>query len=169
MGVDLEMIRRQSNRQLPHAMALVEHAKALAERWNSYNPNEQVPHISVTGHSLGGTLAQATAYQYGLHGVTFNAYGAAELPGIPHNESTNQVINYVRATDVVSAGARHFGNTTILTTQKDIDMLNSYGYDNLPIRDTISMLHCTFLVYHTPSQTSQATPLCSVMNKSLKS
>ena len=130
VGIDLEMIRRQSNRQLPHAMALVEHAKALAERWNSYNPNEQVPNISVTGHSLGGTLAQATAYQYGLHGVTFNAYGAAELPGIPHNESTNQVINYVRATDVVSAGARHFGNTTILTTQKDIDMLNSYGYDN---------------------------------------
>ena len=130
MGVDLEMIRRQSNRQLPHAMALVEHAKALAREWNADNPNEQVPNISVTGHSLGGTLAQATAYQYGLHGVTFNAYGAAELPGIPHNESTNQVINYVRATDVVSAGARHFGNTTILTTQKDIDMLNSYGYDN---------------------------------------
>ena len=130
VGVDLEMIRRQSNRQLPHAMALVEHAKALAREWNADNPNEQVPNISVTGHSLGGTLAQATAYQYGLHGVTFNAYGAAELPGIPHNESTNQVINYVRATDVVSAGARHFGNTTILTTQKDIDMLNSYGYDN---------------------------------------
>ena len=130
MGVDLEMIRRQSNRQLPHAMELVEHARDLAKIWNARHPNEQVPNISVTGHSLGGTLAQATAYQYGLHGVTFNAYGAAELPGIPHNERTNQVINYVRATDVVSAGARHFGNTTILTTQKDIDMLNSYGYDN---------------------------------------
>ena len=51
VGVDLEMVRRQSNRQLPHAMALVEHAKALAREWNADNPNEQVPNISVTART----------------------------------------------------------------------------------------------------------------------
>jgi hypothetical protein len=40
--------------------------------------------VTVTGHSLGGTLAEINAYKFGLHGQTFNSFGAAGLTqGIP--------------------------------------------------------------------------------------
>jgi hypothetical protein len=83
--------------------------------------------ITVTGHSLGGTLAEATAYKFGLHGQTFNAYGAAGLlEGIP--KGGNQVIDNVRATDVVSAASTHFGEVRTFAVQQDIDKLTKDGY-----------------------------------------
>ena len=43
--------------------------------------------ISITGHSLGGALAQLTAADTGLPATTFNAYGAKDLlPLIPPND-----------------------------------------------------------------------------------
>mgnify|MGYP000875886264 FL=1 len=36
-------------------------------------------HVTVSGHSLGGVLAQIEAAQFGLRGATFNAYGAASV------------------------------------------------------------------------------------------
>ncbi len=85
-----------------------------------------VPHVTVTGHSLGGTLAETMAFKYHLHGETFNAFGAAGISGIPHGG--NQVINYVRATDVVSAASAHFGEVRVYATQQDIDALHRSGY-----------------------------------------
>ncbi|BDU18550.1 XVIPCD domain-containing protein [Dyella sp. GSA-30] len=83
--------------------------------------------VTVTGHSLGGTLAEATAYKFGLHGQTFNAYGAAGLlEGIP--KGGNQVIDNVRATDVVSAASAHFGEVRTFAVQQDIDKLTKDGY-----------------------------------------
>ncbi|WP_266168364.1 XVIPCD domain-containing protein [Dyella subtropica] len=83
--------------------------------------------VTVTGHSLGGTLAEITAYRLGLHGETFNAYGAAGLMyGIP--EGGSQVIDHVRATDFVSAASRHFGEVRVYATQEDIDQLTKAGY-----------------------------------------
>ena len=83
--------------------------------------------VTVTGHSLGGTLAEATAYKYGLHGQTFNAYGAAGLlEGIP--KGGDQIIDNVRATDVVSAASAHFGEVRTFAAQQDIDKLTKDGY-----------------------------------------
>lgn len=83
--------------------------------------------ITVTGHSLGGTLAQITAHEFGLSGETFNAYGAANLQhDIP--KGGDQVINHVRATDVVAAASHHFGSVKIYATAEDIDGLMSSGY-----------------------------------------
>ncbi|SFR90215.1 Lipase (class 3) [Dyella sp. OK004] len=83
--------------------------------------------VTVTGHSLGGTLAEITAYRLGLHGETFNAYGAAGLLyDIP--EGGSQVIDHVRATDFVSAASRHFGEVRVYATQEDIDQLTKAGY-----------------------------------------
>lgn len=83
-------------------------------------------HVTVTGHSLGGTLAEIAASQCHLHGQTFNAYGAADLGlGIP--EGGNQVINNVLAGDVVSAG-HHFGQMVPYATTADIDSLRRAGY-----------------------------------------
>ncbi|WP_426702121.1 XVIPCD domain-containing protein [Rhodanobacter sp. Col0626] len=113
------------NLQTADAMAftkkVIEDAKREAEK-------SALPlNITVTGHSLGGTLAEITAYKYGLHGETFNAYGAVDLlQGIP--EGGSQVIDHVRATDVVSAASRHFGTVHTYAAPEDIEHLHMAGY-----------------------------------------
>jgi hypothetical protein len=119
------MVFAGTNLQTHDAMAftqrVIEEAKRKSEERN------QPLNVTVTGHSLGGTLAEITAYKYGLHGETFNAYGAAGLmQGIP--EGGSQVIDHVRATDVVSAASRHFGTVRIYAVQEDIDHLQKAGY-----------------------------------------
>ncbi len=91
--------------------------------------------VTVTGHSLGGTLAEITAYRCGLHGETFNSYGAAGLlEGVP--AGGDQVIDHVRVPDGVSAGSRHFGQVREYATEQDIDDLRAAGY-----RDQGGALH----------------------------
>jgi len=86
------------------------------------------PDITVTGHSLGGGLAEVNAAKFGLKGETFNAYGAAGLiRGTP--EGGDQVINHVRAGDPVSAANRHFGEVKIYAAADDITTLKHAGYD----------------------------------------
>ncbi|RYH55862.1 MAG: DUF2974 domain-containing protein, partial [Alcaligenaceae bacterium] len=83
--------------------------------------------VTVTGHSLGGTLAQLAAHKFGLKGEAFNAYGAAGLVnGVP--KGGDQVINHVRAGDVVSAASAHFGEVRVYAVQQDVDTLNKAGY-----------------------------------------
>jgi hypothetical protein len=82
--------------------------------------------VSVTGHSLGGTLAEMNAYRFNLRGETFNAYGAAGLEGIP--QGGRDVINHVRAGDPVSAASRHFGEVRVYATKDDVDRLSDAGY-----------------------------------------
>ena len=76
-GVDAAMVLIGVNAQTTDAMAftwkVLEEAKVDSQR--SGRPLS----VTVTGHSLGGTLAEITAYECGLHGETFNAYGAASL------------------------------------------------------------------------------------------
>jgi hypothetical protein len=96
-------------------------AKAFSEA--SGNP----VNVAVTGHSLGGGLAEANAARFGLRGETFNAYGAAGLiRGTP--EGGDRVINHVRAGDPVSAANRHFGEVKIYATPDDITALKHAGY-----------------------------------------
>lgn len=83
--------------------------------------------ITVTGHSMGGTLAQVEAWRFGLHGQTFNAYGAAELAlGVP--EGGSQVVNNMLAGDPVSGCSRHFGQVRTYATPADIASLREAGY-----------------------------------------
>lgn len=83
--------------------------------------------VTVTGHSLGGGLAQLNAEKFGLHGETFNAYGIVGLGG--HDVAGgDQVINHVRATDAVSAASQHFGQVRVYATSSDIDALKAAGY-----------------------------------------
>ena len=95
-----------------------------------------VPHVTVTGHSLGGTLAETMAFKYHLHGETFNAFGAAGIRGIPQGGS--QVIDHVRATDVVSAGSRHFGEVRVYATQQDITALQRSGYHDNAVLNVVT-------------------------------
>ncbi|MDP9930073.1 XVIPCD domain-containing protein [Variovorax paradoxus] len=83
--------------------------------------------VTVTGHSLGGTLAELQAHKFGLKGETFNAFGAAGLVhGAP--KGGHQVINHVRAGDPVSAASAHFGEVRVYAAQQDIDTLGKAGY-----------------------------------------
>ena len=124
---DAGMVLLGVNHQADDALAFT---RAAVERAKDMNLDQcRVPAITVTGHSLGGTLAQITAYQLGMRGETFNAYGAAGLVAdLP--EGGAQVINHVRSTDFVSAASPHYGEQRIYSPQRDIDALHDKGYAN---------------------------------------
>ncbi|MGV8958890.1 MAG: XVIPCD domain-containing protein [Stenotrophomonas sp.] len=121
------MVLARTNLQATDALALTERAMVLAERLAV--THGKTPEVTVTGHSLGGTLAQITAHHYGLKGETFNAYGAASL-GYRIPEGGNSMVNHVMAADPVSAASPHFGKVRIYATQKEIDTLANSGFSN---------------------------------------
>lgn len=85
--------------------------------------------LTVTGHSLGGLLAQYTAHRYGLHAETFDAYGAGGLVA-DLNPDVGHIVNHVRATDFVSAASGHVGEVRLYAAQQDVDALHQAGYAN---------------------------------------
>lgn len=123
-GVDAGMVLTGVNAQAGDSEAFTQRVieRARSEEKRSGHPVD----VTVTGHSLGGTLAEINAAKYGLKGETFNAYGAASLFGVP--EGGHQVIDHVRAGDVVSAASPHFGEVRVYADQKDIDTLSKAGY-----------------------------------------
>ncbi|TXI50072.1 MAG: lipase [Lysobacter sp.] len=122
------MVFNGVNNQTQDAIAFTQRALDLAKQ-EGERTGRGAPPVTVTGHSLGGTLAQITAHEFGLKGETFNAYGAAGLrQGVP--VGGNDVINHVRATDVVSAASPHYGQTRVYATQEDITALRDGGYRN---------------------------------------
>lgn len=123
--VDAGMALAGINAQAPAAHAFTQRVMAQAK---AYAASNNLPlNVTVTGHSLGGTLAQLQAHKFGLKGETFNAFGAAGLlHGVP--EGGAQVINHVRAGDAVSAASAHFGEVRIYAVQQDIDRLSKAGY-----------------------------------------
>ncbi len=125
-GTDVGMALAGFNAQAPDAMAFT--SKVMTEAKQSADENHTPLNVTVTGHSLGGTLAEMASYKYGLHGETFNAFGAAGLVGVP--QGGNQIIDNVRATDVVSAASAHFGEVRVYATQQDVDHLKQEGYRN---------------------------------------
>lgn len=124
-GVDAGMVLTGINAQTSDSEAFTKRVlAAAAEKAETYGTPLNV---TVTGHSLGGTLAEINASRFGLRGETFNAYGAAGLnQDIP--SGGNQVIDHVRAGDVVSAASAHFGEVRVYATEKDIETLSHAGY-----------------------------------------
>ncbi|MBO8043799.1 hypothetical protein J6396_39745, partial [Pseudomonas aeruginosa] len=94
------------------------------------------PQVTVTGHSLGGALAQITSHHFNVKGETFNAYGAVSLSyRIP--EGGNTMINHVMASDPVSAASPHFGQVRIYAKPDEIKTLAAIGFSNHALRDLI--------------------------------
>lgn len=125
---DTIMVTARSNPQAAQALALSGRAVADAERLGI--ETGRAPGVTVTGHSLGGSLAQITAHHYGLKGETFNAYGAVSLTGYRIPEGGHSVINHVMAADAVSAASPHFGEVRVYARQQEIDTLSKAQYSN---------------------------------------
>lgn len=121
------MVTARLNAQARDAIAFTNDAIRLAHSTRRLYADDLS--VFVTGHSLGGTLAQITAHHFNLKGETFNAYGAASL-GLRIPSGGNTVINHVMATDAVSAASPHFGQVVVYATQQEISILAMNGYRN---------------------------------------
>lgn len=125
------MVFGRVNSQAKDAIELTRHALKEAEKL-AVKQGGQAPPVTVTGHSLGGTLAQITAHHFDLRGETFNAYGSASLDRrIP--EGGSRVTNHVMAADLVSAASPHYGQQRIHATAGEITRLRAAGYNDVPL------------------------------------
>lgn len=119
------MVQTGLNKQLDDAMVFANQVRGIVHQLEQRQ--HQPIDITVTGHSLGGTLAQIQSCRLRLHGETFNAYGAAGLAyGIP--EGGNRIINHVVATDAVSAASAHFGEVRVYASAQNIADMEKAGY-----------------------------------------
>lgn len=126
LAVDGGMVMPRHNAQVADAVAFTSHALEYADKLAK---DGAAPVVTVTGHSLGGALAEVTAHHFGLKGETFNAYGAVSLDRrIP--EGGTDVVNHVMAGDPVSAASRHYGQVRIYATPEEVATLQRAGYDN---------------------------------------
>ncbi|RMH93138.1 DUF2974 domain-containing protein [Lysobacter pythonis] len=127
---DAGMVISRMNAQQDDALELTKRALQEAQKNARYNGGK-APEVTVTGHSLGGTLTQITAHHYGLRGETFNAYGSVSLyRRIP--EGGDKVVNHVMASDVVSAASPHYGQVRVYAKPDEIQRLQRFRYDNGP-------------------------------------
>lgn len=125
---DGAMLLSRVNPQVQDAIELTERAIQHAER-SARDYGGHTPEVTVTGHSLGGTLAQITAHHFGLRGETFNAYGAASL-GYRIDKGGDNILNHVMAGDTVSAASPHFGQVRVYANAGEIAALHNCGYAN---------------------------------------
>jgi hypothetical protein len=125
---DGSMVLGRVNPQAQDAIDLTLRAIQKAEDYGS-KPGHHTPEVTVTGHSLGGCLAQITAHHFDLRGETFNAYGAASL-GLRIPEGGDRVLNHVMSADLVNAASPHYGQVRVYASQKEIEALDRLGYDN---------------------------------------
>ncbi|MFB9004721.1 DUF6792 domain-containing protein [Xanthomonas arboricola] len=120
------MVAARHNRQAAEAIELTRYALVYAQK---IGKDGEAPDVTVTGHSLGGNLAQVTAHHFGLKGETFNAYGAVSLDRrVP--EGGTDVMNHVMAGDAVSAASKHYGQVKLYAIQQEIATLEKAGYAN---------------------------------------
>lgn len=133
IGADYGMVKNQLNIQTPDADAftqrVLDNVKKQHPDWNL------AEHVHLAGHSLGATHAEREAAKHGLGGAGYNGYGAVGLGyHVPEGQPKNAPAfdNYVRATDVVSAATRHYGNVHIFATEKDIADLQTGRYIDAP-------------------------------------
>jgi hypothetical protein len=122
------MVLNRSNLQASDAIALTRKALQLAQE-KAVGEGGTAPPVTVTGHSLGGTLAQVTAHHFDLRGETFNAYGATSL-GLRIPAGGHSVTNHVMAGDLVSAASAHYGQVKLYATPREVRTLDAHGYDN---------------------------------------
>lgn len=129
-AVDAQMVLARANAQTPFAEALTRDAMEMARNprfWPDGVTSE--PAVSHTGHSLGGYHAQLQAWMHGHGGASFNAFGAAGIGSTPAGivEGAPPFVSYMRATDVVPASSRQYGDVVAFATEADVAMVTRPG------------------------------------------
>lgn len=146
---DGRMVVGRNNDQASDAIDLTRQALGLAKDYGE-RTGTTPPQVTVTGHSLGGTLAQISAHYFDLKGEAFNPYGAASLN--LRNPATGEIyrlpeggksfVNHVMAADLVSSASPQYGQVQVYAEKREIDALKKYGYENnrsvLDLRNEIS-------------------------------
>lgn len=124
------MVLARTNLQAGDAIGLTSLALRMAQdpMFNEAYGNHRLP-VTVTGHSLGGTLAQISAHHFDLEGHTFNAYGAAGV-NLRMPEGGSRLTNHVMAGDAVSAASPHYGQVKVYARPEELQTLQANGYDN---------------------------------------
>jgi len=100
---DIAMLRDRIPAQATEAIILYDQVK------QDY-PNSD---ITVTGHSLGGSLSQIVSSVRGCEAVTFNAYGTKDMFKDPDSFKDDNIVNYVNEWDAIamSNAENHIGET----------------------------------------------------------
>jgi len=100
---DIAMLRDRIPAQATEAIILYDQVK------QDY-PNSD---ITVTGHSLGGSLSQIVSSVRGCEAVTFNAYGTKDMFKDPDSIKDDNIVNYVNEWDAIamSNAENHIGET----------------------------------------------------------
>ena len=88
---DIQMARSKVPNQLVDALKAYDNIREL-------NPDAKV---ALTGHSLGGSLAQMVAALRGAEAVTFNAYGTGDIVKDRENLKADNIVNYINKMDTV--------------------------------------------------------------------
>jgi len=132
---DVGMALHGRNNQIDEAIAFTQSAIEAARKTQPKYLNPIA--FSTTGHSLGGTLAELTAAKFKLPAETFNAYGPADLKDLQRwdidvDARHANIVNHMRATDVVAAGGHHFGEVHIYATPQDVESLRMGRYLDAP-------------------------------------
>ena len=126
-----------SNAQMG-AKYLPNQIKNARQIYNIYKRDFPDANIVLTGHSLGGSIAQALGAETGAETVTFSAYGIANMYS-PNFKYSNNITNYGNAQDPVFVGNidANIGKTFVLNTKIDSnevarDNKKFYSYDFNP-------------------------------------
>ena len=108
-----------SNAQMG-AKYLPNQIKNARQIYDIYTRDFPDANIILTGHSLGGSIAQALGAETGAETVTFSAYGIADIHS-PTFKYSNNITNYGNAQDSVFVGNidAHIGKTVVLNTKID--------------------------------------------------
>ena len=114
VNIDADMLRKYIPVQADNARRLYREIKTAY-------PNSN---ICLTGHSLGGSLAQIIGSETGAETVTFSAYGTANLYGI-NNKYNKNITNYGNAQDAIFVANidNQIGKTMILDSKIDSNAL----------------------------------------------
>jgi len=134
---DGAMVVARTNPQAEDAIALTGRAIEFARTLET-KPGQPTPEVTVTGHSLGGALAQVSAHHYDLRGETFNAYGSASLDRRIPEGPNGRITNHVMANDAVSAASGHYGGTVRYATEREMTVLHQSGYFNNRVLDAVT-------------------------------
>ena len=108
-----------SNTQMG-AKYLPSQIKNARQVYDIYKRDFPKANIILTGHSLGGSIAQALGAETGAETVTFSAYGIAKTYS-PTFKYTDNITNYGNAQDPIFVGNidAHIGKIVVLNTKID--------------------------------------------------